>query len=140
MRPLGWGTPARTSCHRTRSSIERIEALIDFEHIGREVRQAFDTLHSDQREALRLRVIEGRSYCDVARALGCGAYKLPGDTFVVALWGSPVGADPLIRRMAVAVNGERWLWTSGVSGRVRRHVPAALRPSLACVRDRLWAH
>jgi RNA polymerase sigma-70 factor (ECF subfamily) len=51
--------------------IERIEALIDFEHVGREVRQAFDRLRADQREALRLRVIEGRSYHDVARALGC---------------------------------------------------------------------
>jgi hypothetical protein len=68
------------------------------------------------------------------------AHKLPGDTFVVALWGSPVGVDPLVRRMAVATNGERWLWTSGVSGRIRRRVPAALRPALASVRDRLWAH
>ena len=51
--------------------VERIETLIDFEHVGREVRQAFDTLRSDQREAVRLRVIEGRSYGDVARALGC---------------------------------------------------------------------
>jgi RNA polymerase sigma-70 factor (ECF subfamily) len=51
--------------------VERIEALIDFEHVGREVRQAFETLRSDQREALRLRVIEGRSYRDVARELGC---------------------------------------------------------------------
>ena len=51
--------------------VARIEALIDFEHVGREIRQAFDTLHADQREALRLRVIEGRSYPDVARALGC---------------------------------------------------------------------
>jgi hypothetical protein len=68
------------------------------------------------------------------------AYKLPGDTFVVALWGSPVGVDSPIRRMAVAVNGERWLWTSAVSGRARKHVPAALRPALASVRDRLWAN
>jgi RNA polymerase sigma factor (sigma-70 family) len=51
--------------------VERIEALIDFEPVGCEVRQAFDTLRADQREALRLRVIEGRSYPDVARALGC---------------------------------------------------------------------
>jgi RNA polymerase sigma factor (sigma-70 family) len=51
--------------------IERIEALIDFEHIGREVRGAFDQLRADQREALRLRVIEGRSYREMATALGC---------------------------------------------------------------------
>jgi len=51
--------------------VERVEALIDFEHVGREVRQALGTLRSDQREAVRLRVIEGRSYREVARALGC---------------------------------------------------------------------
>ena len=67
------------------------------------------------------------------------AHKLPGDTFVVALWGSPVGSDSLIRRIAVATNGERWLWTAGVSGRARRRAPAALRPALASVRDYIWA-
>jgi RNA polymerase sigma factor (sigma-70 family) len=51
--------------------VERIEALIDFDHVGREVRQAFDALRTDQREALRLRVIEGRSYREMARELGC---------------------------------------------------------------------
>ena len=51
--------------------VDRIEALIDFAHVGREVRAAFDALRSDQREALRLRVIEGRSYRDVAHTLGC---------------------------------------------------------------------
>jgi RNA polymerase sigma factor (sigma-70 family) len=51
--------------------VERVEALIDFEHVGREVRQAFDALRADQREAVRLRVIEGRPYRDVARTLGC---------------------------------------------------------------------
>ena len=51
--------------------VERIEELIDFEHVGREVRDAFDALRADQREALRLRVIEGRSYREMARELGC---------------------------------------------------------------------
>ena len=51
--------------------VERIEALIDFEHVGREVRDAFDALRQDQREALRLRVLEGRSYREMARELGC---------------------------------------------------------------------
>jgi len=51
--------------------IERIEALIDFEHIGREVSAAFGELRTDQREALRLRVIEGRSYREMASKLGC---------------------------------------------------------------------
>ena len=66
------------------------------------------------------------------------AYKLPGDTFVVALAGSPVCVDPRVRGMAVAANGERWLRTAAVSKRARRYVPAALRPALARVRARWW--
>lgn len=66
------------------------------------------------------------------------ALKLPGDTFVAALWGSPVGSDSRVRNLAVAVNGERWLRTAGLSRRARRHVPAALRPALAVIRNRLW--
>lgn len=82
------------------------------------------------RSCLRLLRRDGRPFV---------AYKLPGETFVVALWGSPVGSDPLIRELAVAVNGERWLWTCGVSRRARRWTPVALRPALVAVRDRLWA-
>jgi len=52
--------------------IERIEALVDFEHIGRQVSAAFGELLADQREALRLRVIEGKSYREIAAGLGCG--------------------------------------------------------------------
>jgi RNA polymerase sigma-70 factor (ECF subfamily) len=51
--------------------VERVEALIDFEQVGRAVSAAFDELRADQREALRLRVIEGRSYAEVAAELGC---------------------------------------------------------------------
>ncbi len=51
--------------------IERIEALIDFEEVGRAVSAAFGELRSDQREALRLRVIDGRSYREIADRLGC---------------------------------------------------------------------
>ena len=51
--------------------VERVETLIDFEQIGRAVSAAFDELRADQREALRLRVIEGRSYEEVAEELGC---------------------------------------------------------------------
>ena len=51
--------------------IERIEALIDFEHTGRAVSVAFGELRADQREALRLRVVEGRSYRELAIELGC---------------------------------------------------------------------
>lgn len=82
------------------------------------------------RECLRLLRRAGRTYV---------AHKLPGNTFVVALWGSPAGSDPRIRHMAVAVNGERWLWTAGVSRRARRRVPSALRPAFAAVRNRVWA-
>jgi hypothetical protein len=66
------------------------------------------------------------------------AHKLPGNTFVVALADSPVGSDPRVGRMAVAVNGERWLLTSPVAKRARRWVPAALRPACARARDLLW--
>jgi len=51
--------------------VERVEALIDFEQVGRAVSAAFDSLRADQREALRLRVIEGRSYEELAAELGC---------------------------------------------------------------------
>jgi RNA polymerase sigma factor (sigma-70 family) len=51
--------------------LERIEALIDFEAIGRAVAAAFSELTPDQRRALTLRVIEGRSYADAAAELSC---------------------------------------------------------------------
>jgi RNA polymerase sigma-70 factor, ECF subfamily len=50
---------------------ERIEELIDFEQVGRAIGQAFSLLSEEQREALTLRVIEGRSYREVAEALRC---------------------------------------------------------------------
>ncbi len=48
---------------------DRIEELIDFEKVGREIGQAFSVLSSEQREALTLRVIEGRPYREVAETL-----------------------------------------------------------------------
>lgn len=51
--------------------LERIEALIDFEAVGRAVAAAFAELTEDQRAALRLRVIEGRSYAEAAARLSC---------------------------------------------------------------------
>ena len=51
--------------------LERIEALIDFEAIGRAVAAAFSELTPDQRRALTLRVIEGRSYADAAAEMSC---------------------------------------------------------------------
>jgi RNA polymerase sigma-70 factor (ECF subfamily) len=51
--------------------VERIEALIDFAEVGRAVAAAFGGLAPEQREALRLRVIEGHSFRLVAETLGC---------------------------------------------------------------------
>jgi RNA polymerase sigma factor (sigma-70 family) len=50
---------------------DRIEELIDFEDVAKVIRDALSDLSEEQREALTLRVIDGRSYRDVAEALGC---------------------------------------------------------------------
>jgi RNA polymerase sigma-70 factor, ECF subfamily len=50
---------------------ERIEDLVDFAPIRGAIAEALATLREDHRDALRLRVIEQRSYPDVARALAC---------------------------------------------------------------------
>jgi RNA polymerase sigma-70 factor, ECF subfamily len=50
---------------------ERIEEMIDFEQVGRAIGQAFAVLSEDQREALTLRVIEGRPYREVTESLHC---------------------------------------------------------------------
>jgi RNA polymerase sigma factor (sigma-70 family) len=50
---------------------ERIEELIDFEQVGRAIGRAFSLLSEEQREALRLRVIDGLPYREVAEALKC---------------------------------------------------------------------
>lgn len=50
---------------------ERIEELIDFEQVGRAIANAFTFLSEEQREALTLRVIEGRPYAEVAEQLSC---------------------------------------------------------------------
>jgi RNA polymerase sigma factor (sigma-70 family) len=50
---------------------ERIEELVDLAPIRDAMVEALDTLADEQREALRLRVIEGLSYGDVAARLGC---------------------------------------------------------------------
>jgi RNA polymerase sigma factor (sigma-70 family) len=55
----------------TQDDIERVEALIDFQEVSRAVGAAFGGLRPEQREALRLRVIEGRSYREIALTLGC---------------------------------------------------------------------
>jgi RNA polymerase sigma-70 factor (ECF subfamily) len=50
---------------------DRIDELIDFEWVGRQVASALSKLPRSQREAVTLRVIEGKSYVDIARASGC---------------------------------------------------------------------
>jgi RNA polymerase sigma-70 factor (ECF subfamily) len=50
---------------------DRIEELIDFERVGDEIASAMSKLSEDQQWALRLRVIEGRPYREVAEQLGC---------------------------------------------------------------------
>jgi RNA polymerase sigma factor (sigma-70 family) len=50
---------------------ERIEELIDFEKVGRAIAGAMTELSAEQREAMTLRVIEGRPYEEVARMLAC---------------------------------------------------------------------
>ncbi len=50
---------------------ERIEELIDFEPLRRALGEALEALSDDQREAMRLRVIDGRPYPEVAELLAC---------------------------------------------------------------------
>jgi RNA polymerase sigma-70 factor, ECF subfamily len=50
---------------------DRIEELIDFQARAKEIRAALSDLSEDQREAVTLRVIDGRSYHEVAKVLGC---------------------------------------------------------------------
>jgi RNA polymerase sigma-70 factor, ECF subfamily len=50
---------------------ERIEDLVDFAPIRGAIEEALLTLGEDQREALRLRVIEELPYDEVARRLAC---------------------------------------------------------------------
>jgi RNA polymerase sigma-70 factor (ECF subfamily) len=50
---------------------ERIEDLVDFAPIREALVEALAGLPDDQREALRLRVIDGLAYPEVAARLGC---------------------------------------------------------------------
>jgi RNA polymerase sigma factor (sigma-70 family) len=50
---------------------ERIEDLADLQRVRPQLEQALDQLGSEQREALRLRVVEHREYDDIAQQ--CGA-------------------------------------------------------------------
>ena len=50
---------------------DRIEELVDFAPIREALADALDTLPRSQQDALRLRVLEGKDYGDVALALSC---------------------------------------------------------------------
>ena len=50
---------------------DRIEELVDLEPLRRAVADAMGELSRDQREATRLRILEARSYSDVAAQIGC---------------------------------------------------------------------
>lgn len=50
---------------------ERIEELIDSKGVRDGVAEAFSALPAGQREALMLRVIDGRTYQEIARTLSC---------------------------------------------------------------------
>jgi RNA polymerase sigma-70 factor (ECF subfamily) len=50
---------------------ERIEDLIDFAPIRAALVEALESLGPDQREAMRLRVIDGLDYAEVAERLHC---------------------------------------------------------------------
>lgn len=50
---------------------ERIEDLVDLAPIRGAIAEALETLSADQRDAMRLRVIDGLPYPEVARRLAC---------------------------------------------------------------------
>jgi RNA polymerase sigma-70 factor (ECF subfamily) len=62
------GMPIRET---TQDDYERIEALIDFEHIGVQLGAALEQLPPNQRDAVVHRVIEEMSYVRIARLAGC---------------------------------------------------------------------
>ncbi len=62
------GLPVR---ELTPEDTDRIEEMIDLEGVRRAVAQAFARLSKEQREAMNLRVIDGRPYPEVARLLRC---------------------------------------------------------------------
>jgi RNA polymerase sigma-70 factor (ECF subfamily) len=50
---------------------DRIEELMDLEGIRRAIAEAYTTLSPEQRDAVTLRVVEGRAYPEVASVLSC---------------------------------------------------------------------
>jgi RNA polymerase sigma factor (sigma-70 family) len=62
---------AMTDLRLAADEVERVEELIDFAVVGRAMAAAFRQLPRGEQEALALRVVEGRSYAEAARLLGC---------------------------------------------------------------------
>lgn len=62
------GLPQR---HLSPEDYERVEELIDFEPLRRALAHALEVLSEDQRDAMLLRVMDGRPYPEVARMLEC---------------------------------------------------------------------
>src|SRR5437660_1823925 len=65
------GLPERDIDALSNADYERIEELIDFAQVGRAIAGAMTELSAEQREAMGLRVVEGRPYEEVARMLAC---------------------------------------------------------------------
>ena len=51
---------------------DRIEELVDLGPVREAMADALETLAEEQRDALRLRVLDGLAYAQVAQQLGCG--------------------------------------------------------------------
>jgi RNA polymerase sigma factor (sigma-70 family) len=62
------GLPARTLSSEDH---ERIEQMIDFAEVGRQVRAALRDLTAEQREAVVYRVVDGLSYSEISNRTGC---------------------------------------------------------------------
>jgi RNA polymerase sigma factor (sigma-70 family) len=52
-------------------AIERAEELLDLQEVREQVAMALDTLKGELREAVTLRVVDGRSYAQAAQLIGC---------------------------------------------------------------------
>jgi RNA polymerase sigma-70 factor (ECF subfamily) len=65
---LRLGMPIRTLSDE---DLARVEELIDFATVGRQVQSALSAVPHDQREAVVSRVVEGLSYAEIAERAGC---------------------------------------------------------------------
>jgi len=95
---------------------ERVEELADLAELREAVRKAFGHLPKGEREAVQGRVIDGMSYADVARRLGCSQQaaraRVSRGIRQLARWLAPIRAriEAGAREDAIAelpVGGER---------------------------------